>query len=173
MFARTTFIALIGASALLTGACGSDDAGSTTSPAATSPAPTSAAATTPAPTAEPSVVPAQQWSKQVNRLCRQEQAAAGEVPEPDAEDPASVAASLAELEDLIAQLSTDVRAVGVPEENAQAAEELADLYQQAADILAEKGPEGDLEAVFAELNALSPQINAAAQTLGVEDCAGG
>jgi ABC-type Fe3+-hydroxamate transport system substrate-binding protein len=168
MFARTTFIALIGASALLTGACGSDDAGSTTSPAATT-----AAATTPAPTAEPTMIPAKQWSKQVNRLCRQEQAAAGEVPEPDAEDPASVAASLAELEDLIAQLSTDVRAVGVPEENAQAAEELADLYQQAADILAEKGPEGDLEAVFAELNALSPQINAAAQTLGVEDCAGG
>jgi hypothetical protein len=89
------------------------------------------------------------------------------------EDPASVAASLAELEDLIAQLSTDVRAVGVPDENAQAAEELADLYQQAADILAEKGPEGDLEAVFAEVNALSPQINAAARTLGVEDCAGG
>jgi hypothetical protein len=168
MLARTTFIALISASALLTGACGSDDAGSTTSPA-----PTSAAPTTPAPTAEPSVVPAQQWSKQVNRLCRQEQAAAGEVPEPDVEDPASVAASLAELEDLIAQLSTDVRAVGVPDENAQAAEELADLYQQAADILAEKGPEGDLEAVFAEVNALSPQINAAARTLGVEDCAGG
>jgi hypothetical protein len=89
------------------------------------------------------------------------------------EDPASVAASLAELEDLIAQLSTDVRAVGVPDENAQAAEELADLYQQAADILAEKGPEGDLEAVFAEVNALSPQINSAARTLGVEDCAGG
>ncbi|HPE13017.1 MAG: hypothetical protein H6524_13455 [Actinobacteria bacterium] len=167
MFARTTFIALIGASALLTGACGSDDAGSTTSPAATT-----AAATTPAPTAEPTMIPAKQWSKQVNRLCRQEQAAAGEVPEPDVEDPASVAASLAQLQELVAQLSTDVRAVGVPEENAQAAEELADLYQQAADILAEKGPEGDLEAVFAEVNALSPQINAAAQTLGVEDCGG-
>ena len=167
MFARTTFIALIGASALLTGACGSDDAGSTTSPAATT-----AAATTPAPTAEPTMIPAKQWSKQVNRLCRQEQAAAGEVPEPDVEDPASVAASLAQLQELVAQLSTDVRAVGVPEENAQAAEELADLYQQAADILAEKGPEGDLEAVFAEVNALSPQINAAAQTLGGEDCGG-
>ena len=116
MFARTTFIALIGASALLTGACGSDDAGSTTSPAATT-----AAATTPAPTAEPTMIPAKQWSKQVNRLCRQEQAAAGEVPEPDVEDPASVAASLAQLQELVAQLSTDVRAVGVPEENAQAA----------------------------------------------------
>jgi ABC-type Fe3+-hydroxamate transport system substrate-binding protein len=168
MFARTSFIALISASALLTGACGSDGADSTTSPA-----PTSAAATTPEPTAEPSVVPAQQWSKQVNRLCRQEQTAAGKISEPDAEDPAAVAASLAQLEELIAQLSTDVRAVGVPEENAQAAEELADLYQQAADILAEKGPDGDLEAVFADLNALSPQINAAAQTLGVEDCGGG
>ncbi len=50
--------------------------------------------------------------------------------------------------------------------------ELADLYQQAADILAEKGPEGDLQVVFAELNTLTPQINAAAQTLGVEDCLG-
>ncbi len=167
MLARTTFIALISASALLTGACGSDDSGS-----ATSPAPTTAAATPSAPTAEPTVVPASAWSKQVNRLCRQEQAAAGEVPEPDAEDPASVAASLAELEELIAQLSTDVRAVGVPDKNAQAAEELADLYQQAADILAEKGPEGDLQVVFAELNTLTPQINAAAQTLGVEDCLG-
>ena len=166
MFARTTFIALIGASALLTGACGSDDAGSTTS----RPRPLRR----PPPRADrrtdddpcQAVVQAGQSSVPTGTGSRRRG------PRARRGGPGLGGGQPRAAQELVAQLSTDVRAVGVPEENAQAAEELADLYQQAADILAEKGPEGDLEAVFAEVNALSPQINAAAQTLGVEDCGG-